>query len=65
MDTYVTESGSQQWKNEIMYSKWWLPLFKIFRYDSHNYCNFMKSENFPLVLRAFPLHIDDSQLYFE
>lgn len=40
-DTYKKESNSSQWKNEIMYSKWWLPLFKISRYDTHDYDHFM------------------------
>lgn len=52
-DHYIQESSSSQWKSEIMFSKWWLPLFKIARYDSHNYDKFMKSNNFPDILRQF------------
>ena len=55
-DAYKQESGSAQWQSEIMYSKWWLPLFKISRYDSHDYDHFMKSNNFPQLLRIFPAH---------
>lgn len=55
-DSYINESDSTQWKKEIMYSKWWLPLFKIARYDSYNYNSFMQSNNFPEVLRLFPVH---------
>ncbi len=39
-----------------MYSKWWLPLFKIKRYDEHNYDSFMCSNNFPNVLKVFSNH---------
>ena len=55
-DHYIQESSSSQWKSEIMFSKWWLPLFKIARYDSHNYDQFMKSNNFPDILRQFSPH---------
>ena len=55
-DTYIRESVSNQWKKKIMFSKWWLPLFKISRYDSHNYDSFIKSRNFPEILRMFGSH---------
>lgn len=62
-DLYIKESDSKQWQNEIMYSKWWLPLFKISRYDSHDYDHFMKSSNFPALLKSFTEHTEnDSQL---
>ena len=64
-DQYKQESGSTQWKKEIMNSKWWLPLFKISRYDSHDYDNLMSSENFPELLRMFQNHTahgDDADL---
>lgn len=51
---YIQESGSSHWQAEIMFSKWWLPLFKISRYDPHDYAHFMKSCNFPDILRRFP-----------
>lgn len=57
-DQYIQESGSSQWQAEIMYSKWWLPLFKIARYDPHDYDHFMKSSNFPELLKLFPLHAE-------
>ncbi len=59
-DRYIQESGSTQWQAEIMFSKWWLPLFKIARYDSHDYDHFMKSSNFPTILRQFSPHIEIS-----
>lgn len=55
-DEYVNESGSTQWKAEIMYSKWWLPLFKIWRYDTYDYDHFMRSNNFLYLLKTFSLH---------
>ena len=55
-DTYIEESQTEHWQQEIMYSKWWLPLFKIFRYDSHNYDHFMNSSNFPSILKVFSRH---------
>ncbi|MGM9618662.1 MAG: RNA-directed DNA polymerase [Oscillospiraceae bacterium] len=57
-DQYKQESGSTRWQSEIMYSKWWLPLFKLARYDSHDYDHFMKSNNFPKLLRLFPAHTE-------
>lgn len=58
-DLYIQETGSLQWRKEIMQSKWWLPLFKIMRYDSHNYDNFMDSKNIPELLKLFPKHAVD------
>lgn len=55
-DHYMHESGSSAWQAEIMYSKWWLPLFKIARYDSHDYDHFMKSSNFPGLFKLFTPH---------
>ncbi|MBR2927912.1 MAG: RNA-directed DNA polymerase [Oscillospiraceae bacterium] len=55
-DLYKQESSSTQWQSEIMNSKWWLPLFKIMRYDPHNYDSFMESTNIPELLRLFPIH---------
>lgn len=55
-ESYIQESASNQWKSEIMFSKWWLPLFKISRYDSHDYDHFMNSNNFPQVLKCFGQH---------
>lgn len=55
-DSYIRISGSSEWKKEIMYSKWWLPLFKIIRYDSHNYDSFLHSENIPVVFLLFSVH---------
>jgi len=55
-DTYINESGSNEWKKEIIYSKWWLPLFRILRYDTYNYDGFMKSKNIPQVFKLFSMH---------
>lgn len=55
-DSYIQCSGASEWKKEIMYSKWWLPLFKILRYDSHNYDRFLRSDNVPEIFRLFPAH---------
>lgn len=52
-DLYIQEAGYSQWKAGIMNSKWWLPLFKISRYDCHDYDHFMKSNNFPKLFRVF------------
>ena len=60
-DAYKQESGSSQWQSEIMNSKWWLPLFKISKYDSHDYDHFMKSNNFPPLLKVFSTH-DEEEL---
>lgn len=49
------------WKNSIMFSKWWLPIAKIKQYDKKNYCGFMKSENFPEVLKDL---IEEQKLPF-
>ena len=58
-DSYVQESKSTCWQAEIMNSKWWLPLFKISRYDSHDYDHFMKSNNFPQLLKLFADHTEE------
>lgn len=56
MNSYINESKSTNWRSEIMYSKWWVPLFKLKRYDSHNYENFMASKNFPDIYKEFSEH---------
>ena len=58
-DSYMQEAGASQWQAGIMNSKWWLPLFKIARYDSHDYDHFMKSNNFPKLFRIFPEHTEE------
>ncbi len=57
-----TQSEGAEWKKHIMYSKWWLPLFKIKRYDEHNYESFMCSNNFPQTLKGFSPHVDVSSI---
>lgn len=55
-DAYKLEAGEAGWQATIMNSRWWLPLFKISRYDSHNYDHFMQSANFPDLLKMFLPH---------
>ncbi len=71
-DTYKSEATvtDGEWKKHIMFSKWWLPLFKIKRYDEHNYDSFMCSNNFPNVLKVFSNHtpetdnsVDEDELF--
>ncbi len=56
ISSYKADIESDNWKDSIMYSKWWLPLFKIKRYDSYNYHSFMKSNNFNDVFKDFSKH---------
>ena len=42
-----------EWKSHIMFSKWWLPLFKIYLVDGYNYYSFYNSKNFPRILSLF------------
>lgn len=60
-DLYIQETNSSQWRKEIMQSKWWLALFKIMRYDSHNYDNFMESKNIPELFKLLPKHIEPGE----
>lgn len=48
-----SDESQNGWKNTIMFSKWWLPLFKIKINDQSNYHGFMESEHFPEVLKEF------------
>ncbi len=43
-------SGSSDWKHKIMYSRWWLPVYKIYLMDSHDYESFTKGSCFPKIL---------------
>ena len=52
-DIYKEESNSDNWKSEIIYSKWWLPLFRIKQCDEYNYDGFMKSSCMPEIFARF------------
>ncbi len=55
-NSYINETHSTNWQKEILFSRWWLPLFKIKRYDSFDYDGFMNSENFIDVFNDFSKH---------
>lgn len=44
------ESDGKDWKQKIMFSRWWLPLMKVRMEDSYNYYGFLQSESFPEVI---------------
>ena len=48
---YKEQTGEDDWKSRIMFSKWWLPIFKIKMLDSFNYQNFLGTTLFPDVLK--------------
>ncbi|MEG0577724.1 MAG: RNA-directed DNA polymerase [Bacilli bacterium] len=47
--------NKDEWKNSIMFSKWFLPILRIREVDEYNYYNFMDSTNFPKILRDMVL----------
>lgn len=44
-------NNNSDWKRKIMYSRWWLPLYRIWMLDKHNYMAFMQTTLFPKVLK--------------
>ena len=51
-DSIVEETRNKNdWKKDILFSKWWLPVFLIAEKDSHNYYNWIKSNSFPKLLK--------------
>ncbi len=51
-DSIVEETRNKNdWKKDILFSKWWLPIFLIAEKDSHNYYNWIKSNSFPKLLK--------------
>ena len=51
-DSIVEENRNKNdWKKDILFSKWWLPIFLIAEKDSHNYYNWIKSNSFPKLLK--------------
>lgn len=41
------ESAGKDWKQRIMFSRWWLPLMKVRMADPYNYFGFLQSDSFP------------------
>lgn len=54
-DNYTNISKANNWKSEIMYSKYWLPLFLIRLKDGYNYEHWFNSNNYPNILKKFHL----------
>lgn len=48
-------ANQDKWKSEIMYSKFWLPLFAISLHDPHNYDGFYSLECYPDILKKFKI----------
>lgn len=49
-NTYQRITQETDWKTRIMFSKWWLPIFKIRMNDGFNYQRFVNASLFPAVL---------------
>ncbi len=49
-DGYWNQTEETNWKSKIMFSKWWLPIFKIKMVDDYNYDRFLKASLFSKVL---------------
>lgn len=49
-EIFSEDTGGQGWQQQIMFSKWWLPLLKIRMMDKHNYYKIMQGGNFPQIL---------------
>lgn len=47
---FQKEDAGNDWKQKIMYSKWWLPLCKIRMLDGYNYEAYLQGSLFPKVL---------------
>lgn len=52
-DDYTRISGANNWKKEIMYSKYWLPLFVIGFKDTEDYEQWFNSDSYPEILKNF------------
>ena len=52
-NTYTNLSGANNWRDEIMYSKFWLPLFTIRLKDGHDYEHWFNSKCYPDILKRF------------
>lgn len=59
-DDYTRISKANNWKKEIMYSKYWLPLFTIRLRDTQDYEHWFNSNNYPDILKKFSLISDDT-----
>lgn len=49
-EQFESESTGGDWRQRIMFSRWWLPLMKVRMVDSYNYYGFMQSSYFPQVI---------------
>lgn len=52
-ETYKAEIGdpSDAWKQTIMFSKWWLPIYQISLIDEHKYDNWLHTKSYPNILK--------------
>ena len=50
IDQMKKESSKNNWRQKIMFSRWWLPLTKVRMEDSHNYYGFLRSTSFPEII---------------
>ncbi len=49
-DQMKKESSENDWRQKIMFSRWWLPLIKVRMKDSYNYYSFLRSTSFPDII---------------
>lgn len=49
-ELFQKEDSGNDWKQKIIYSRWWLPLCKIRMVDEYNYEAYLQSTLFPKVL---------------
>lgn len=49
-ELFQKEDTGSDWKQKIIYSRWWLPLCKIRMVDEYNYESYLRSGLFPKVL---------------
>ena len=60
-DGYKNQTKETDWKSKILFSKWWLPIFKIKMVDNYNYDRFLTSSLFPKVLTDLSLSREDAE----
>jgi hypothetical protein len=49
----LSSSNTDKWRESIMLSKWWLPIFRLSLVDDYNYHKFMDSNNYPKLFKDF------------